>query len=300
MLFLVNPPTATKRKRRKHSGGTKQLAAQRKRKTRPTVKQIAARKKFVARVQAGAFRRGTASGSVKARRESVEEITPRRKSGGSMAGKKKSRRGVKRRRRSVVALVRRNEPSMGGRRRTGGAKHRHKVRVHKNPAATGIVGQLGGAAVDAAVILVGKGVTNKVAGMVPVGGTTPAMTATKQVAVGLVLSMVTKKVAPRFAHQVLIGGLLAPMETLLAKVPVIGPAITPSTAAEPAVTGATSGTGAYLPRGSSSGVGSYIAWPQGNAGLSGDVRDHSRLGTYDDTNPGLGIDFNDESGTGQY
>ena len=213
-----------------------------------------------------------------------------------MARRKKSRRGVRRKSRGVVTLMRRNVPGKRRRRRSL-ITHRRRHGVRRNPPmGRGVIGQLGGAAVDAAVILVGKGVTNRVASMVPIGDpNSKPITATKQIAVGLVLSMVTKKIAPRFANQVLVGSLLAPMETLLAGVPVIGPAIAPQ------VTSGSTGTGAYLPwDGTSTGMGSYIAWPKGNAGLSGDVRDHSRLGEYDDKNPGIGIDFNDESGSGAY
>lgn len=244
----------------------------------PSAAQIAARMKFAEMARAGAFRSGTKRIRRKARGDS-ESSSTRRLSGESMARKKsKSRRGVTRRK-SVVG-VRRRRKSV--RRNPVGLRRRRKSVRRRNPvgisSANGMVGQVGQAAMQAGVILIGKALTNRVSAMIPLGATGgAAVNAAKQIAVGLGLSMVAKRVAPKYANAILVGALLAPMESLLANVPIIGPSLSPS-----------AGTGSYLPWGG--GVGSYIAWPQGNGGLGADVKDHSRLGEYDE----------DESGTGAY
>lgn len=89
----------------------------------------------------------------------------------------------------------------------------------------GVVGQVTEAAKHAAAILVAKAATNRVSAAIPVGGTSVPMNIAKQIAVGVVLSMLAKKFAPRYASDVLIGALLAPMTTALSMVPVLGPAL---------------------------------------------------------------------------
>jgi len=256
------------------------LAKQKKWVNPPSAAQIAARKKFAEMARAGAFRSGTKRIRRKARGDS-ESSSTRRLSGESMARKKsKSRRGVTRRK-SVVGVrrrrksVRRSNP-MGVRRRRKSVRRRNPMGISS---AKGVMGQVSQAAIQAGVILIGKALTNRVSAMIPLGATGgAAVNAAKQIAVGLGLSMIAKRVAPKHANAILVGALLAPMESLLANVPIIGPSLSPASA----------GTGTYLPW--AGGMGSYIAWPQGNGGLGADVKDHSRLGEYD----------YDESGTGAY
>ena len=93
------------------------------------------------------------------------------------------------------------------------------------------------AAKTAGVILVASAATKKLAGMIPLGQGTPATGTTAatapsvpitigvQIAVGVGLSMAARKFAPRFAGDVLVGALLAPITTLLMSVPVVGPAL---------------------------------------------------------------------------
>lgn len=100
-----------------------------------------------------------------------------------------------------------------------------------------MTGRVFDAAKKTAVILVASAATKKISALVPFGqgtpasGTTPAqpasvpVTIAVQVGVGVVLAFAARKFAPRFAEDVLVGAMLAPMTTLLSVVPVVGPAL---------------------------------------------------------------------------
>ncbi len=125
------------------------------------------------------------------------------------------------------------------------------------------------AAKTTAIILVAAAATKKLSAMVPFGqgtaatATTPAtgasvpVTIAVQIAVGVALSFAAKKFAPRFAEDVLIGAMLAPMTTILGNVPVIGPALSGAPpglglfsgrAVRANLRGAPSGLGRWAPR----------------------------------------------------
>lgn len=157
--------------------------------------------------------------------------------------RRKMRRATsrRRRRRSVSVNPRRrrfsakrtHRRSAKGRHRAYGTfrynkRRRHRRRVHRNPmglSTRGVTGALWSATKDAAVILVGKAATNKVASAIPFLNGSAVQQAAKQVGVGLGLAMLTRKFAPRYAHSVLVGAILAPMETVLRATPVLGPAL---------------------------------------------------------------------------
>jgi hypothetical protein len=103
--------------------------------------------------------------------------------------------------------------------------HRRVRRGHRrNPGFNikGIGGQVMEAGKHTAVIVLAQAATNYVSGMVPIATTSVPATIAKQVGVGVLLSMLARKFAPRFASDVLIGALLAPVTTVLKQVPVIG------------------------------------------------------------------------------
>jgi hypothetical protein len=106
--------------------------------------------------------------------------------------------------------------------------HRRHRRGHRrNPGlfSGGIVRQVVEAGKKTAVIVLAQAATNKVSSMIPIGGTTPALQIGKQVGVGILLYSLARKFAPRFANEVLIGALLAPVTTGLRMVPVVGSAL---------------------------------------------------------------------------
>ena len=103
--------------------------------------------------------------------------------------------------------------------------HRRHHRGHRrNPGFNikGIGGQVVEAGKHTAVIVLAQAATNYVSGMVPIATSSVPATIAKQLAVGVLLSMLARKFAPRFAGDVLIGAMLSPVTTVLRQVPVIG------------------------------------------------------------------------------
>lgn len=245
MLMLVNP------NEKKGSRTTKRLSPAQRR----------ARALFTAAAKAGKLRKGVKLGSLSAQTNSRATST-RHKEDGQMAGKKKRRRRGGGR--NTKGQFTRNARSKVTRRSAKSRHHKYgafqynrKRRHRRNPsiAPRGVVGSLMAAGRDALIITAAQVATNKVAGFIP-GGTSPTMTAAKQVGVGLGLSLVARKVAPRWAHQVLVGALLAPVQTAVAKVVPIG--MNGYGGGAGGSRNAFPGTGKYL---NPPGVGSYVPWP---------------------------------------
>ncbi len=102
--------------------------------------------------------------------------------------------------------------------------HRRTHRRRRNPGfnVRGIGGQVIEAGKHTAVIVIAQAATNRVSSMVPFGAGSVPATIAKQVAVGVLLSYLARRFMPRFANDVLIGALLAPVTTALRMVPVVG------------------------------------------------------------------------------
>lgn len=232
-------PAARKMKRHTHW----HRVAAHKRRTNPSPAQRAARARFAAAARAGTLKKGRKLGPSKARTATRKRNPTRRMEAEPMARRKRRRRttaaGHRRRHVRINPRRRRRNPARrlrSHRRRRNPARRRHRS-YRRNPGLRGIGGQVMEAAKTAGVILVASAATKKIAGMLPIGqgtaatGTTPAVapsvpiTIAVQIAVGVGLSIAAKKFAPRFAGDVLVGALLAPITTLLTSVPVIGPAL---------------------------------------------------------------------------
>jgi hypothetical protein len=209
---------------------------QHKRRTNPSHAQLVARKRFAAAARAGTLQKGRTLVASKARASTSGKVS-RRKEAGPMARKVKRRRSIRARRRvrhhssnPVRRRRRRVRPvSRVARRRHRVNTHRVRRRHHRRNPGLGNIKGIGGQVLEAGkrvvVILVSSAVTKKVSGLVPVGGGSVPLTIAKQVAVGVVLAMLVRKMAPRFATDALVGALLAPVGTLLAQVPVVGGAL---------------------------------------------------------------------------
>jgi hypothetical protein len=239
-------PRATERPVKRHTHW--HTVRKHKRRTNPSPAQIAARKRFAAAARAGTLKKGRKL-TTRTARASVSRNPSRYKEAGPMARRKRRRRTTAaashRRRRSVRSNPRRRRrrnPAM----RMASRRRRHRVHARnprrrrhhrRNPGIRGIGGQVMAAAKTTAIILVASAATKKISAMIPLGqgtpatGTTPAtagnlpLAIAVQVAVGVGLAAAARKFAPRFAGDVLVGAMLAPMTTLLMQVPVVGPAL---------------------------------------------------------------------------
>lgn len=147
----------------------------------------------------------------------------RRKSAVARHRRRRSHAANPRRRRRRHTLRAANPHRRRRRRRVNVARGRSRRR-RRNPGfnVRGIGGQVIEGAKRTAVIVLAQAATNKVSAMIPVGtGNVPA-TIAKQVGVGVLLSYLARRFAPKYANDVLIGALLAPVTTALRMVPVIG------------------------------------------------------------------------------
>lgn len=274
MLMLINPNGESSRSESKTRRHPRKVSA----------KQRAARLRFAKLAKAGKLKKGVSLGSLPAQTNAGGKST-RATENGHMAGKKKKRR----RHRARSASGRFTANGRGATKRSAKKRH-HKYGAfqynrkrrgrgfRRNPSLStrGIAGSVMAAARDAAIITGAQIATNKVASMIP-GGTTPAVAIAKQVGVGIGLSLVARKFAPRWAHQVLVGALLAPVQTAVrAALPNIGLNGYP-------IHGAGRGMAKYvLPAGQGNGgMGAYVPWPQnGQAGGMGSYMANRKAAYY--------------------
>lgn len=108
----------------------------------------------------------------------------------------------------------------------------------------------------AAFVVLGKAATNFVADKIPFGGSSRLVSAAKKAGVGLALSILGRRfIGQKNADAMLVGAIISPIEELAAGLPVIGPALAPTTVTVlPAPAGA---AGYFTPRG----VRGYFAPP---------------------------------------
>lgn len=207
-----------------------------KRKRKFSVAQLAAQRKFAAMV------RERASQARKARSTGDVSETPRR-TGGSMATRRKKHRASTRRRRrlSVSANPRRRRRRVhhtiaaNPRRRrrhtySANPRRRHSRRYRRNPGlggSSGIVKMLVAGVKDGFVVTLGRGVTKLVASKIPFGQTSAIGTGAMQLLVGAGLAYGVRKVtkSERTAAFFLAGAASNVIQTLLAPIPVLGPAL---------------------------------------------------------------------------
>jgi hypothetical protein len=207
------------------------------RRTNPSHAQLVQRKRFAAAARAGTLRKGVRLSSAAKARPARRRTNPARRTEASPMARKKRRR-----RRSAVARHRRRRVHTTNPRRRRRRTHvmranphrrrrRHRVNSHRrthrrrrNPGfnVRGIGGQVIEAGKHTAVIVIAQAATNRVSSMVPFGAGSVPATIAKQVAVGVLLSYLARRFMPRFANDVLIGALLAPVTTALRMVPVVG------------------------------------------------------------------------------
>ena len=220
MLYLINPQGAA-------SAGTGRKRTAKRKKRKPSAKQIKARKAFARLSRAKA----------KARRLAASSKT-RRKGAAVMAAKKRT----KRRRKAVV----RRAAASGRKRRTRRVRRSPAVRVQRrgrtvyasnprkrrryrrNPGLSGrgILSMVTGAGKDALAVIGGLAGTNFIARKVPFGEGNKAIEAAKKAAVAVVLGMVAGKALGRnVGEKVLVGGMVAVGIDLLRNVPQVGTAL---------------------------------------------------------------------------
>lgn len=165
---------------------------------RPSRKQLAARKKFVAMVRAKskAARKSTRTASAKG------APMARRKRASAPAGK--------RRRRSRHATGYALNPR-------GHRKHRKSRRYRRNPGGRNIVAQVKGMAIDTGLVLGGMAAGRFVGNMIPIGSATdPVMNALKAGALGVASEMfLPKMIGGHAAHMLAVGMLVKPFEALI-------------------------------------------------------------------------------------
>jgi len=215
MIFLVNKPRTLASK--------KKATMRKKTASKPSAKQLKARKAFARMVKEQAA----------ARRASPSSKT--RRTGDKMAAKKKARRTaskkkvVRRRRRSTA-----RKPATLQLKRRGrvvyanGRKRPVRRRVRRNSPFTrsGVVGSLMSGAKDAAAVLVGMAGTNFISSKIPFGDGNRGIETAKKLAVTLGLGMVAQKAVSRaVAEKVVIGGIVAIAMDFLKDVPVVGGAL---------------------------------------------------------------------------
>jgi hypothetical protein len=214
MIFLVNKPRTLASK--------KKATMRKKTASKPSAKQLKARKAFARMVKEQAA----------ARRASPSSKT--RRTGDKMAAKKKARRTaskkkVVRRRRSAA-----RKPATLQLKRRGrvvyanGRKRPVRRRVRRNSPFTrsGVVGSLMSGAKDAAAVLVGMAGTNFISSKIPFGDGNRGIETAKKLAVTLGLGMVAQKAVSRaVAEKVVIGGIVAIAMDFLKDVPVVGGAL---------------------------------------------------------------------------
>jgi len=182
-LYLVNPSE----RGRPMANGRK-----------PTRKQLAARKKFVA--------------MVRAKSKAAKKSTRTTSAGGSPMARRKraSAPAGKRRRRSRHAAGYAMNPR-------GHRKHRKSRKYRRNPGGRDVMRQVKAMAIDTGLILGGMAAGRFVGNLIPVGSATdPVMNALKAISLGIASEMfLPKMIGGNAAHMLAVGMLVKPGEALI-------------------------------------------------------------------------------------
>lgn len=241
MLYFVNAPSRASRPDRRR-------------------KVKAARK--AAKKAGGASRAHPSKGS-KARPTSTAHSKARRNGGKQMAAKKRAKKAAaksapKRRRRKTARKGPVQRLARGKVYVTNGRKRR-RARYRRNPSFGGGVGStLMRAGKDALGVVAGVALTNLIARRIPFGEGNRAAEIGKKLAVALGLGVIAKRaIGSAMAEKIVVGGVVAVANDLLAAVPVVGTALSGDDMIRAASLGAYASSPA-LPAG---GMGAYVEVP---------------------------------------
>jgi hypothetical protein len=236
MLFLVNGPSRTKR--RKKVAVKRERLAQKKRtkvKARRSASPLSKTRRMGAKM---AVKRKKAT---RRRKTTVRRARP---------AARKKRRATARKRKPVTTLRR------GAVYQTNGRKRRRSVRRNPSFSAGGILSTVKRAGVDALAVLGGMAATNFISRKIPYGDGNRAMEVAKKVAIALGLGMIARKASgAALAEKIVVGGMVAVGIDLLRDVPTIGTAL----AGDSDLRYLSRGVSAYPTSMLSDGMGS---WPQ--------------------------------------
>lgn len=242
MLYFVNAPKPSSRA-----------------KSRRAVK---AARKAAKRSKAGGASGTRPSKGSKARPTSTAHSQARRNGGMQMAAKKKGRKPAakksapKRRRRKTARKSPVQRLGRGKVYVTNGRKRTRRYR--RNPSLGGGIGStLMRAGKDAIGVVAGVALTNLIARRIPFGEGNRAAEIGKKLVVALGLGVIAKRaVGSAMAEKLVVGGVVAVANDLLAAVPVVGPALSGDDMIRAASLGAYA-SGPALP----SGMGAYVEVP---------------------------------------
>ncbi len=146
-----------------------------------------------------------------------------------MAKKKKKGRGsgAQRARKSgrKASGLRRNPPTSLGRHKKRRAKGLRRNPPFSLNGATSILKRVPEAALDAGIIILGEAATRKIAAAIPFGEQNVATRIAKQAAIGLLIGVSASMAHKRLGYTALVAGLVTPMRTAAALIPVVGPQV---------------------------------------------------------------------------
>jgi hypothetical protein len=206
-IWLLNPPARRRKKARMVRS-----------KRRPSRKQLAARKKFVAMVRARA----------RAAKAGKRVPNPKRRSAVATRRRRRTRPAARRRRQNPMASVRRRGKAVsqkrwrasGYRRNPHRRRTRHRIVRRQNPMGLrGIGGDVFTLAKDAVAVMAGQALGRTVTNLIPFGGNTPVINAGKGLLVAIAIKKFGRKaVSGDLADMLAIGALIGPLKDLIVSV----------------------------------------------------------------------------------